>query len=191
MDKELIFYEQPDVLILPDRFLNAKIDDKTNKNIVLMVKEYITNLEKYQELGVAPSFFGVAGAGKTYAAAVVAKLLTARHIPVFWSQTVSELNKLLDYRDFKSGTYFTLKNKLLTTKIVVFDDFGQLRDYERIREIFFEIVDYRYAWKLSTIFTANFNLDEEENWTIVGKGFGGMLARRIKAMSDGLTFNAT
>lgn len=190
MDKELIFYEQLDTLILPNRFLNARIDDQTNPTIVAMIKEYVGNLDKYEALGIAPSFFGTAGSGKTYAAAIVGKLLAARGYPVYWAQTVLELNKLLDYRDFRTEAYFSLKNKLLTTKVVILDDFGQLRDYQRVRETFFEIVDYRYAWKLQTVFTANFNLEDEENWTLVGKGFGGMLARRIKAMSEGLTFNA-
>jgi DNA replication protein DnaC len=191
MDKELAFYEQSDLLVLPDRFLKARVDEKTNPAIKELLREYIGHLEEYKAAGVAPSFFGTAGSGKTYAAAVVAKLLIAKGARVYWASTVSELNKLLDYRDYRFESYFALKNKLLTTDVVIFDDFGQLRDYQRVRETFFEIVDYRYSWKLSTIFTANFNLDVEENWTIVGKGFGGMLARRVQSMSEGLVFNAS
>lgn len=178
-----------EVLILPDRFLEADWN-KIDSSLKVMLEDYLTNFEKYETKGLGPALFGSPGTGKTYAAAALSRKLVSKTVPVLWSSTVQDLNLLLDYRDYRSKNYFTLKNRLLTTRVVVFDDFGQLRDFERIRELFFEIVDYRYAWKCPTIFTANFSIVDEKGWDNVKECFNPALARRIRLMSQGLIYNA-
>lgn len=177
-------------LVIPDRFVEAAFDESSDKELVKMLMSYTDNFGKYEQDGLGPAIFGKAGAGKTYAVAAVSRALVARNIPVLWANTVEVLNLILDYRDYKAKSYFGLKRALMDTRVVVFDDFGQLRDFSRIRELFFEIVDHRYAWKRSTIFTANFQITTEKDWEKeIGQCFNVALARRIKAMSKGLVYN--
>ena len=185
-------YESVSV-ILPERYIDAEIDNKTNQSVEHMITYYHQNFIKvFEPAGLAPVFFGVPGAGKTHAAAALSKILVSMGVEVGWADTVETFNKLLDYRDFRSNSYFRLKNDLQDRRVLVFDDFGQLRDFDRIRELFFQIVNYRYAWKKPTIFTANFVVDSQEDWeTKVGGCFNPSLARRIQAMSDGLVVSLT
>ena len=189
MDKKLRFINQSDTLILPERFIRARIDEKTHPAVRELLNDYIKQYDDAIAQCVAPSFFGVAGTWKTYAAAILAKVIHSRGHKVYWCQTVGDLNKILDYRDYKAESYFTLKDKLLNTEFVIFDDFGQLRNYSRLRELFFEIVDYRYVWKRLTTFTANFNINSKEDWATAVAGFGPALARRVHAMSAGYLLN--
>lgn len=178
-----------EILILPERFLEADWD-KIDTPLKVILEEYLVNFEKYEEKGLAPALFGQPGTGKTYAAAALSRKLVRKTIPVWWSSVVHDFNTILDLRDYRAPNYFTLKNRLLTNRVVVFDDFGQLRNFERIRELFFEVVDYRYAEKSPTIFTANFAISNEQGWDQVAECFSPALARRIQAMSQGLTYNA-
>ena len=182
MDKRLT---QEETLILPDRFITATFDEKTNQNILELMTEYLVNLEKYENEGLGPALFGPAGIGKTHAVAALAKRLVFKGKKVHWASTVQELNDIVDFRDYKSQVYFSRKKKLKETEFVIFDDFGQLRDFPRIRELFFEIIDYRYTWKKPTIFTATF---PGEGWENVASCFNASLTRRIKDMAKGLVY---
>lgn len=147
-------------------------------------------LQKYDELrvqGRGVGLYGTPGAGKTYGAAALARALVHRGVDVRWAPTVEVFNQLLDFRDFRISKYFQLKYDLKATEVVIFDDVGQLRDYPRIREVFFEVIDERYSWQRPTIFTANMlsdiNLEEE-----LTKYFNTSLARRMQEMTKGFTY---
>lgn len=178
-----------EVLVLPSRFVDAEWS-KIEPELRSMLEDYSNNFDGYEAKGLAPALFGDPGAGKTYAAAVLASRLVAKFVPVYWAPTVQELNLILDLHDYKAKSYFSLKNRLLQTRVVVFDDFGQLRDFNRIRELFFEIVDFRYSWRKPTIFTANFNIEKDNDWEEVSKCFNASLTRRIRQMSQGLVYNS-
>lgn len=178
-----------EVLVLPSRFVDAEWD-KINPGLRAMLDSYLEHFKEYEEKGLAPTLFGSPGAGKTYAAAALATKLVTKFVPVYWAPTVQELNLILDLHDYKAKSYFSLKNRLLQTRVVVFDDFGQLRDFNRIRELFFEIVDFRYAWRKPTIFTASFNIQIERDWEEVTKCFNASLTRRIRSMSQNLVYNS-
>lgn len=174
----------------PDRFVDAVFDSKSDPELVQMLTQYSQNFLEYEKEGLGPALFGKAGAGKTHAAAALARTLVSKNVQVVWANTVGALNLTLDYRDYKHSSYFKLKALLKEARVVVFDDFGQLRDFSRIRELFFEIVDDRYAWKKPTIFTANFEIKSEKDWLDeIGKCFNVALARRIYSMSKGLVYN--
>lgn len=179
-----------ELLVLPERYVEAKFDYEPKSPLGKLILDYTSNFDKYRAEGLAPALFGKAGGGKTYGAAVISRILVHKDIPVYWANTVTEINGILDLRDFRASKYFATKQRLLATDVLVLDDFGQLQEYPRIRELFFEIVDYRYAWKKPTIFTANFEIDgkEEEGWNEVTKCFSPALARRIRAMSKGLVY---
>lgn len=179
-----------DLLVLPERFFVALLDDKTNTSIKAIANEFCNNFNRYSSKGLGPAFFGAPGAGKTHAAAAVARIVNTRGVQTYWASTVEELNLVLDLKDYRVKSYFTKKDILKNTEFVVFDDFGQLTDFPRIRELFFEIVDHRYSWKLPTLFTANFTISQDIDWEReIGQCFNTSLARRIKDMSQGLAFS--
>lgn len=178
-----------EILVLPDRFLEADWE-KIEPSLKSMLEDYLTKFSSYESKGLGPALFGTPGTGKTYASAALARKLVGQFVPVYWAPTVQELNLIIDFRDYKAKSYFAMKNRLMATRVVVFDDFGQLRDFPRIRELFFEIIDYRYAWKKPTIFTANFSIEKEEDWEQVSKCFNPSLRRRIQLMSQGLIYSS-
>lgn len=178
-----------ELLVLPDRFISANMNDTMPVALREMISHYVNHFTEYSQQGIGPGFFGTAGAGKTYSAAVLSRMLAAAGVPVYWAPTVSELTRILDYKDFRSAKYFMAKDRLLNTRVVVFDDFGQLKDFPRIRDLFFELIDGRYSWKLPTIFTANIKIEKESDWeNQVAQLFNSSLARRIKDMTKGLVY---
>lgn len=189
MDKEI--GRAGDFLRLPDRYVEAKVDSRTDPTVREIITAYSDNFDSYAKEGIAPAFFGAQGAGKTHAAAALSRLLASKGHLVYWAPTIHKFNVALDFRDFRDPQYWQQMDKLYNAPILVLDDFGQLRDYNRIRELFFQVVDYRYSWKRPTIFTANFNIMTDEDWEVqIGSCFNAALARRVKAMSDGLVYNA-
>jgi DNA replication protein DnaC len=187
------FEKQPGLLVIPRRFVKAEFDAQTNTTMGVIAKEFLKNFEKYYSAGLAPAFFGKPGIGKSHIAAVVAKQLNEQGVPVYWADVIGTLNTMMEHRDFRASTaYFDLKKKVMTIPVVVLDDFTHLQSFERTRELFFEIVNTRYANNLPTMFTANFALDpegEKISWNDVAREFGVAITRRIKLMSKGLLFS--
>jgi DNA replication protein DnaC len=187
---EVTFVKQPDLLALPKRFISAELDDKTNASLKAVANEFTTNFSKYYSLGLAPMFLGNPGVGKTHVAAAIANTLDKeKNVPVYWADAVRTLNNLMDYRDFRDKSYFALKEKVLRTPFVIVDDFGHLQRYARTRELFFEIVNARYASRLPTLFTANFEVGQSvESWGVIDSCFGPAMTRRFRVMCKGLLF---
>lgn len=179
-------------LVLPERFRKLKWSDRIDNTLLGMLLDYILRFKSYAEEGKAPALFGRPGTGKSYCAALVANELVANASvkTCVWAPTVEKLNHILDLRDFRKESYFGSKQRLFEADFLVFDDFGQLRDFPRIREFFFEIVDHRYAWKKPTMFTANFTgATTKELEKEIAKCFTESLARRILTMSEGFVYS--
>lgn len=182
-------FEQAKGLVLPRRYADAVIDDKTGDITRALIENYVGNFKEYYLQGLAPAFFGPPGVGKTHAAAVIAKLLDAKGVPVMWTSAVKMLNMLMDYRDFRKEEYFKLKAEVTETPVVVVDDFGHMQEFTRTKEMFFEIVDTRYSNKLPTIFTANYDVvGYSLSWSEMALKISPSIVRRVKAMSKGLLF---
>lgn len=176
-------------LILPDRFIEAKIVSLNDSTLKTFLTEYISSFKANKDAGIGVALFGNQGTGKSYAAAALARALVSKGNSVMWAPTVEVFNQLLDFKDYRLPRYFSLKSNLKDAEVVIFDDFSQLHSYPRIRETFFEVIDTRYAWKRPTIFTANFIINKEEDWnTQVASCFNNSLARRIRAMTDGFVY---
>ena len=184
------FVEIPELLRIPRRFVRAKFDDETTELFKDLGMQFVDNFDYFYEQGIAPSFIGTAGTGKTYASAAIARMLDKKGIPCFWVSVVRALNKLMDYKDFRmKDEYFALKKNIITAPYAVMDDFSHLQTFTRTRELFYELVDTRYASKLPTTFTANVDLNKilETNITAsLEEKFGAAIIRRVKAMSEGM-----
>lgn len=184
-----IFIQQPELLKIPRRFILAEFDELTAKPAKDNGEAFISNFDYFYEQGIAPSFVGTAGTGKTHASAAIARTLAIQGVPCFWVSVVRALNKLMDYKDFRmQDEYFALKRNIITTPYVVMDDFSHLQTFTRTRELFYELVDTRYASKLPTTFTANVDIGgiEADLTNALEEKFGAAIIRRVKAMSEGM-----
>lgn len=192
MAKVKVKFEASDVkLEIPKLFDNASLSTIKDEAVREFANHYVTEFTKYFLSGKAPLLLGSSGVGKTFVAAAIARALAFDEefdytAPVLWIDTVERLNHLLDLRDFRlASEYFDKKRKIKKTPVVVLDDVLQLREFERIRELLFEIVNYRYSEKLPTIITANIQ-NTKEHWTELTREVGSPLARRMREMSEGL-----
>lgn len=145
---------------LPERFKDASIKDWDTDHVFRIAStKYVKNLEFNLVNGIAPSFFGVSGTGKSRIAAAILNTVvgvTTPQIKVSWFPTSEAFNKLLDYRDLHmTDNYNFLWDRMKSDPLVVFDDIGTLRDSPRVMEYFWMILDSRYADQKSTIFTGN------------------------------------
>jgi DNA replication protein DnaC len=75
-------FEQTDSIVIPTRFRDAQFDENTSEGIQAIGNEFLNNFEQYYRAGVGPAFFGIPGVGKTHAAAVVAKRLNEKKVPM-------------------------------------------------------------------------------------------------------------
>lgn len=184
------FIQQPELLKIPRRFVFAEFDELTAEPTKDLGERFVENFDYFYEQGTAPSFIGTAGTGKTHASAAIARILERKGVPCFWVSVVKALNKLMDYKDFRRmEEYFALKRNIITTPYVVMDDFSHLQTFTRTRELFYELVDTRYASKLPTTFTANVDLNgmlEKNIASSLEEKFGAAIIRRVKAMSEGM-----
>ena len=192
----MFFEQQPNLLKIPARFSSSTIDDIRDPHIKKEAISYCSNFNKFFKSGTGPAFFGVSGAGKTYAAAAIANYLSVvgdktenvnHNVPVFWADATVELNRLMDLRDLRREGFFGFRDKLYRTPLLVLDDISSLRDFSRLTELFFTIINERYAWKRPTIFTGNYVMDKA--WSPLTQQFGPHVTRRIRLMSDGLAFD--
>ena len=175
---------------IPRRFVDAAFDSKTNPLMRQIAEEFLINFDHYYTQGLAPSFFGPPGIGKTHVCAIIAKRLHKMGVPVMWAGVIKALNRLMDYKDCRQGdNYLTLKKNIMTFPVIVLDDFGHMQEYTRTKELFYEIVETRYANKRSTMFTANFEVDNGiQSWDEISQKLSPAVTRRIKSMSTGLLF---
>lgn len=155
--------------------------------------EFLRSFGQYATQGKAPLFAGNPGTGKSYsAAAILNRVITARRdlglpeLQTAWVPVGEALDRILYFRDHRLTEQFREADSLLiNSPLLVFDDFGHLRNYERLRELFWIYVNARYDRMLPTIFTAN--LDMSDGWDALDRDFGEAFRRRIQAMSEGLT----
>jgi DNA replication protein DnaC len=177
---------------VPKRFEEARLYDWEDSNPLKQVsKEYIEAFGTFFEQGVAPSFFGTSGGGKTRVSCAI--LNTVSHfskpkVGVAWFPVSEAINRMLDYRDMRSKDgYTTIWETMTETDLVVFDDISTIRNSPRVMEYFWMIIESRYSNLRSTIYTGNFEETKDSTvWDAISNQFSPALSRRIQETSGNL-----
>lgn len=102
------------------------------------------------------------GSGKTHLAAAVANFVVGLGVPTLFL-TVPDLLDALRYAyDAEDTTFEERFDQIRNAKLLVLDDFGTQNATGWAQEKLFQIINYRYINKLSTVITTNLSLDEIE-----------------------------
>ncbi len=105
---------------------------------------------------------GSYGCGKTHLAAAVANFAVGMGVPTLFL-TVPDLLDTLRFAYNDEDTTFEQRfDEIRNAKLLVLDDFGTQNATGWAQEKLFQIVNYRYINKLSTVVTTNLALDEIE-----------------------------
>jgi len=102
------------------------------------------------------------GSGKTHLAAAVANFVVDIGVPTLFL-TVPDLLDALRFAYGADATSFEERfDQIRNAKLLVLDDFGTQNTTDWAQEKLFQIINYRYINKLSTVITTNLSLDEIE-----------------------------
>lgn len=165
---------------IPEAFRDNTIDtfdvniyksDKSRESIefcMCMIQFYLKNFEDQQESGMGLYLFSnTKGSGKTRMAASIAnELLKDHQVKFATSQNILaeikktyERKKKLEYDrnndDERTETESQVLDYLITSEILIIDDFGTERITGWANEKFYQIINERYISKKVTIFTSN------------------------------------
>ena len=179
---------------IPKRFEQASIYDWNESSPLRQAMDtYLLGFSEFIAEGRAPIFLGNSGAGKSRAAAAILNAVntaSSGRVTTAWFSVSEALNRLLDYRDMKiSGGYTSIYSPMLTTDLIVMDDFSTLRDSSRLKEYFWMIFENRYLQNRPTIFTGNFYVDQyddDEFWRNMALNFSTPLVRRLREVGKNL-----
>lgn len=102
------------------------------------------------------------GCGKTHLAAAIANYVVEMGVPTLFL-TVPDLLDTLRFAYGSEDTTFEERfDQIRNAKLLVLDDFGTQNATGWAQEKLFQIINYRYVNKLSTVVTTNLSLDEIE-----------------------------
>jgi len=102
------------------------------------------------------------GCGKTHLAAAIANFAVSMGVPTLFL-TVPDLLDALRFSYSSEDTTFEERfDQIRNAKLLVLDDFGTQNATGWAQEKLFQIINYRYINKLSTVITTNLALDEIE-----------------------------
>lgn len=134
-------------------FANA---NGSNKKVMHIMQNYVDNFPRFLEQGKGLLLHGVAGTGKTYAAACVANALIDNAIPCYMTTFARARNMAFENKQ-------RYLDDLQKFKLLVLDDLGTEAKTEYMQEVVFSIVDARYRAGLPMIVTTNLTLAELKN----------------------------
>ena len=107
-------------------------------------------------------FQGGYGCGKTHLAAAIANFVVNLGVPTLFL-TVPDLLDALRFAYGAEDTTFEERfEQIRNSKLLVLDDFGTQNATGWAQEKLFQIINYRYINKLSTVITTNLSMDEIE-----------------------------
>lgn len=140
-----------------------------------IIKEYMDHFPEMQDRGMGLYIFSATkGSGKTRMAASIANELLEKVNVKFATSTriLSEIRSTYD-RD-SSISESKLMDALITTDVLIIDDFGTEKVTDWVKDKFYDIINQRYINKRVTIFTSN-----ESLYTIA---YDSRITNRIKEM---------
>jgi DNA replication protein DnaC len=105
---------------------------------------------------------GKFGAGKTHLAAAIANDAVDKGIPTLFITVPDLLDSLRFAFDSKETTFEERFEEIRNASLLVLDDFGTHNATPWAQEKLFQILNYRYVNKLSTVVTTNLSLDDIE-----------------------------
>jgi DNA replication protein DnaC len=102
------------------------------------------------------------GCGKTHLAAAIANFAVSMGVPTLFLTVPDLLDALRFSFDSEDTTFEERFDEIRNARLLVLDDFGTQNTTGWAQEKLFQIVNYRYINKLSTVITTNLLLDEIE-----------------------------
>ena len=102
------------------------------------------------------------GVGKTHLAAAIANFTVSMGVPTLFLTVPDLLDSLRFAYDAEDTTFEERFDQIRNAKLLVLDDFGTQNATGWAQEKLFQIINYRYINKLSTVVTTNLALDEIE-----------------------------
>jgi len=100
------------------------------------------------------------GCGKTHLAAAIANFAVGIGVPTLFLTVPDLLDTLRFAYDSEETTFEERFDEIRNAKLLVLDDFGTQNATGWAQEKLFQIINYRYINKLSTVVTTNLSLDE-------------------------------
>lgn len=173
-------------LVIPRRYNKANLED-LNGGFKTLTAAFLSEWKALLTQGIAPSFFGTSGQGKTYAAAALANFFRDVPIEIFWCSVLEDLERLKNYSYFRQfSDWHNLTTRLQRSSILVLDDITQVSQHKQLKELFNIVVSKRYNAGLPVIFTGNLSTPTKDNFLEeISSCFSMPMCRRIEAMSRG------
>jgi DNA replication protein DnaC len=146
--------------------ISAYKDDKsrqTIRNSCNAIKYWLDNFDNMKERGMGLYLFSLAkGSGKTRMAASIAnELINEKKVMVKFATSMQIIDEIKSSWNKEHGVSESkLLDQLVTTEVLVIDDFGTERATDWTGEKFYSIINGRYADKKITIFTSNMSLTD-------------------------------
>ncbi len=133
--------------------------EKDNGSVPQMkeARDYADNWNNMKAENLGLLFWGLAGNGKTFAAACIANALIDQFVDVRMCTFGTILNRLPGMSAREKDEYIKI---FRTCDLLILDDFGMERRTDYAREQIFGIIDGRYLAKKPTIITTNLSLQE-------------------------------
>lgn len=125
-------------------------------------QSFIDFAKKWGKKPTSVFLHGTYGSGKTHFAFAMLREMFKSCPLKLWPRyfTSPELDKrLLKALKSEEGDEYEIKN-ISSQDILFIDDIGRETKSERLRNQYFEILNYRYSNKLPTILTSNFDLED-------------------------------
>jgi DNA replication protein DnaC len=160
---------------IPEAYKDVRLNDfsisvykeekskQTIRNSCNAIKYWLDNLESMKDRGMGLYLFSEKkGSGKTRMAISIANELIHKHgIMVKFATSMQIINEIKSSWNKDSNVSESkLLDHLVTTEVLIIDDFGTERATDWIGEKFYSIVNGRYVDKKITIFTSNMSLDD-------------------------------
>lgn len=164
---------------IPSKYANARFKD-LSKNVYEdaqsrqvyvracnAVNDYFNDFDKWQSRGMGLYFYSeTKGSGKTLTMAALANELMHRlNKPVKFCTSLQILDEIKATWDRQGGEYETehkLLDALVTTEVLIIDDFGTEQVKDWVQDKFYQIINGRYIDNKVTLYTSNIDLNRHK-----------------------------